>query len=152
MLITASAFGGFAACNYTDGECWYYGEGSENAGAAVGQGGGVLVPTGPTGSYGDAPPKEPQYAKDPPPACNEEEDEATELGEVHCGTLSSVECMMLCMENGVVCPGAMKHKLRDEMGKLYKCCGCHGKQQCWFIYENGDKCVFRPGGVLVCGV
>lgn len=49
-----------------------------------------------------------------------------------------------------MCPGAMKHKLRDEMGKLFKCCGCQGKQQCWFIYGNGKTCVLKPGGVFLC--
>jgi hypothetical protein len=81
-LIAAIAFGWFAACNYTEGECWYYGEGSENAGAGVGQGGGVIVPNGPSGvgSYGDAPPKQPQDATDPKQKikCNSDEDEDTE--------------------------------------------------------------------------
>ena len=72
LLLSIAAIAlGFAACNYTDGDCWYYGEGSENAG--VGPGGGVTIPTGPAGvgGYGEAPPKEPQDASDPPPpVCN----------------------------------------------------------------------------------
>jgi hypothetical protein len=70
LLLIAAVTLGFAACNYTDGECWYYGEGSENAG--VGPGGGVIIPTGPTGvgGYGEAPPKQPQDAANPPPVCN----------------------------------------------------------------------------------
>jgi hypothetical protein len=71
MLIAAITLGGFAACNETVGECWYYGEGTENAG--VGPGGGVLIPTGPAGvgGYGEGPPKEPLDAtRPPPPECN----------------------------------------------------------------------------------
>jgi hypothetical protein len=68
MLFTAITVGGFAACNYTEGECWYYGEGSENA--AAGPGGGVSIPTGPAGvgGYGEGPPQPPPGA--PPPVCN----------------------------------------------------------------------------------
>jgi hypothetical protein len=40
VLSAAITLGGFAACNETVGECWYYGEGTENAGA--GPGGGVM--------------------------------------------------------------------------------------------------------------
>ena len=29
LLVAAIGFGGFAACNTTVGECWYYGEGTE---------------------------------------------------------------------------------------------------------------------------
>jgi hypothetical protein len=67
-LIAAITFGVFAACNYTEGECWYYGEGSENAGA--GPGGGVTNPTGPVGvgAYGEGPP--PPDSSMPPPECN----------------------------------------------------------------------------------
>jgi hypothetical protein len=36
VLVAASTFGAFAACNETVGECWYYGEGTENAAAGVG--------------------------------------------------------------------------------------------------------------------
>jgi hypothetical protein len=70
MLFTAITVGGFAACNYTEGECWYYGEGSENAGVGVGPGGGVIVPTGPAGvgGYGEGPP--PPDSSRPPPVCN----------------------------------------------------------------------------------
>jgi hypothetical protein len=73
LLLIAAIAVGFAACNYTDGECWYYGEGSENAGASVGPGGGVIIPTGPAGvgGYGDEPPKGPLDAPNPdPPVCN----------------------------------------------------------------------------------
>jgi hypothetical protein len=71
LLLIAVITVGFAACNYTDGECWYFGEGSENAGAGVGPGGGVSIPTGPgVGGYGEGPPKQPQDASNPPPVCN----------------------------------------------------------------------------------
>jgi len=71
-LIAATILGLFAACNYTDGECWYYGEGTENAGVGVGPGGGVIVPTGPAGvgGYGEGPPGPPPDGTTPPPECN----------------------------------------------------------------------------------
>ncbi len=88
VFVAAITVGGFAACNETVGECWYYGEGTENAAAGVGPGGGVIVPTGPAGvgGSGEGPPKQPQDAPGrPPPDCNEEEeDDAIELGERIC--------------------------------------------------------------------
>lgn len=86
LLSIAMITVGFTACNYTDGECWYYGEGTENAGAGVGvgPGGGVFIPTGPAGSgdYGDPPPKQPQDARDSSPKCNEDDEETQ--GIVNC--------------------------------------------------------------------
>lgn len=73
-LIAAIIFGGFAACNYSP-DCWYYGEGTENAGVGpgAGPGGGVIIPTGPAGAngFGDEPRRDSQDATDLPPAeCN----------------------------------------------------------------------------------
>jgi len=57
----------FAACNYTEGQCYYLGE--DGTGAGVGVGGGVIVTNG-AGGFGNVPP-EPQGADDlPPPDCN----------------------------------------------------------------------------------
>jgi hypothetical protein len=75
LLIAVITLGGFAACNYS-ADCWYYGEGSENAGAGpgAGPGGGIIIPTGPSGvgGYGDTPPDGPQ---EPKLKCNDDEDE-----------------------------------------------------------------------------
>jgi hypothetical protein len=121
LLLIAIFTVGFAACNYTDGECWYYGEGSENAGASVGvgPGGGVIVPTGPAGvgGFGDSPPKQPQDATNPaePPVCNivslspchdkcDEEDEAR-----------AIECAKIQDE-------AQRRACNDSSHEKYKSC------------------------------
>ena len=155
VVIAAITLGGFAACNETVGECWYYGEGTENAGA--GPGGGVMIPTGPAGvgGYGEGPPKEPQDATDrPPPDCNEEEDDATELGEVRCGKSTwGADCMIQCAKSGVNCPAGYPHTLTNELGLLIRCCSCPGDQKCVYIYNSGEKCALRPEtGVFLCGV
>ena len=155
LLVAATTAGVHAACNYTVGECWYYGEGSENAGA--GPGGGVILPTGPTGAggYGQAPPKQPQNAPDrPPPVCNDEEDDATELGELLCKREDwGAMCMMACATYGVSCPGGYPHNVTKELGQLYKCCNCKGDQRCWYIYNNGSTCVLRrETDTFMCGV
>jgi hypothetical protein len=63
--VAAVVLGSFAACNYTDGECFPREELYETSGA----GGGVIVPTG-VGGFG-AVPYETQDATDtPPPECN----------------------------------------------------------------------------------
>ena len=145
LLIAAIGFGGFAACNTTVGECWYYGEGTENAAAGVGPGGGVIVPTGPAGvgGSGDTPPPEPRDATGrPPPECNEdEEDDATELGELICLPQHwGAVCFGACEAYGVFCPAAVEHSVTRELGKLYKCCNCKGDKRCHFIFENGTTC------------
>jgi hypothetical protein len=148
LLIAAITLLWFTACNYTVGECWYRDQGSESAGAGAG---GPILPPMPTGGdrgFGAVPPREPQDAKDPPPACNEGEDDATELGEVHCGKIDwGVECMIRCAQEGVACPSHLHHPNKPEvgLGPLWKCCGCQGKQQCKYIYDNGDMCTYYRG-------
>jgi hypothetical protein len=156
LLIAAIPVGGFVACNETVGECWYYGEGSENTSA--GPGGGVIVPTGPAGvgGYGEAPPKEPQQDRDrPPPVCNEEEEEdETELGELVCKQENwGATCSLACKASDVFCAAWMVHTVTKELGKLYKCCNCKGDKRCWYTYDNGTKCVYKPEtGTTLCGV
>lgn len=73
LVGTAIALEGIAACNYTVGECYYLDEGNGGGSQAVTAGGGVIVPTGPSGAggFGDTPPKQPQDATTPdPPVCN----------------------------------------------------------------------------------
>ena len=144
VLAAAITVGGFAACNETVGECWYYGEGTENAAAGVGPGGGVIVPTGPAGvgGSGDTPPPEPRDATGrPPPECNEEEDDATELGELTCLPKAwGGPCQASCHRFGVWCPVAVEHSVTKELGKLYKCCNCKNDKRCHFIFENGTTC------------
>jgi hypothetical protein len=69
-LSAAIALIGITACNYTVGECWPVGEGGASA-AAVTAGGGVVIPTGPSGAggFGNQPPKRQEIK------CNSDEDE-----------------------------------------------------------------------------
>ena len=160
VLVAAITVGGFAACNETVGECWYYGEGTENAAAGVGPGGGVIVPTGPAGvgGSGDTPPPEPRDATGrPPPECNEEEEEndAIELGERVCGPTDwGATCSVACNEYGVFCPAMFEHTKTKAMGLLFKCCNCKGNKQCWYTnYDSFDVCLYRPEtGYHECGL
>jgi hypothetical protein len=74
LLIAGITLGGFTACNYTVGECYPRGQGSDNAGAVAGAGGSVVVPGG-VGGFGDAPPRQPQDATNPPFDCNSHDTE-----------------------------------------------------------------------------
>lgn len=143
----------FAACNYTDGECWYYGEGTENAGAGVGvgPGGGVFIPTGPAGSgdYGDPPPKEPQDATNPePPVCNivtlspchEDCDKEDEARAIECAKIQDEAQRRACIEGSY-----QKLKSCNE-----ECEKAASKSKCLKKWENCTnhadfkKCA-RPG-------
>jgi hypothetical protein len=128
----------WAACSRDVGECWLP---SEDGQGAVG--GGPIIPAG-AGGFGDVPP-EPQNADAPPPACEESEEEPDELGEVWCGPQSrGATCAALCAaEQGVVCPDGILHSVTKEAAWLYKCCGCKGKQQCWYITKEGRICTYQ---------
>jgi hypothetical protein len=173
MLSAAVLIGGFAACNYTDGECWYYGEGSENAGTGpgAGPGGGVIVPTGPSGSYGDTPPKEPQDGPDQPqdtepkPKCNsdeesdEESDAEPEFGKpanayIDCKKrgLSAGACSLTCGEAGAYCNAVHPHpkKSGQGTGQLVWCKNGSPTYVCNYDFPNGDSCAgtYTPLGTF----
>lgn len=81
-VLVVAAFLGFAACNYTEGQC-YRREDIEGSGTD-GVGGGPIVPG--WGGFGDAPP-EPQDATDPPPLdCNKTEQPDTGEGTTNSGS------------------------------------------------------------------
>lgn len=69
-----------AACNYTVGECWPVGQGGGRDGDSVVAGGGVILPTGPTGGggYGDEPPNGPQGGTESTLKCNSDDEDETE--------------------------------------------------------------------------
>lgn len=107
----------------------------------------------------DAPPQEDVRSRsfsEPASGCGNGpggDDGATTLSEVICGkTIWGAECMVLCAEEGVTCPPQQKHplKLDGGKGKLWKCCGCEGKKQCKYIYDNGDECTFYESGQRLC--
>ena len=128
----------WAACSRDVGECWLP---SEDGQGAVG--GGPIVPAG-AGGFGDVPP-DPQDADGPPPACDEPE-EPDELGEIWCGEQSrGAVCAGRCAaEQGVICPDGILHNVTKEAALLYKCCGCKGVQQCWYVTNDGRKCTYQP--------
>lgn len=109
LLLYATITVGFTSCNYTDGECWYYGEGSENAGVGVGPGGGVFIPTGPAGAggFGDTPPQPPQDTANQPPDCNivslspchEKCDEEDEARAVECAKIKDEIQRKACQDS-----------------------------------------------------
>jgi hypothetical protein len=56
-------------------------------------------------------------ATDPPPACNEGEDDAIALGEVHCGKIEwGIDCMIRCGKEGVACQPQKEHPNKPEVG------------------------------------
>lgn len=78
LVSTATALIGITASNYTVGECWPVGQGGGSGGQGVTADGGVIIPTGPSGSGDyDAPPKQPQDASDSSPKCNADDEEIT---------------------------------------------------------------------------
>jgi hypothetical protein len=79
FLIVGISITSMAACNYTVGECWPVGQGGGSS-EGVTAGGGVIIPTGPSGAggFGDEPPKQPQDS-DSSPKCNEDEEEAVAI-------------------------------------------------------------------------
>jgi hypothetical protein len=83
LLSAAIILMGITACNYTVGECWPVGQGGASS-EGVTAGGGIIIPTGPSGAggFGDQPPKQPQNAPDPKQEikCNSDEDEDAEEG------------------------------------------------------------------------
>jgi hypothetical protein len=107
-------------------------------------GGGSIVPAG-AGGFGDVPP-DPQDADRASPACDAPEEEPDELGEVWCGPQSrGAQCAALCVaEQGVICPDGILHSVTKDAAWLYKCCGCKGKQQCWYVTNDGRKCTYQP--------
>jgi hypothetical protein len=87
----------------------------------------------------------------PPPECNEEEDDATELGERVCKPDDwGGVCALVCKEYGVFCASIFEHRVTKKLGQLYKCCNCKGDKRCHYIYDDGKKCIYWPetGGVL----
>jgi len=101
----------FAACNYTDGECYRRDPGTENGGV----GGGVITTTG-VGAYGDVP-REPQDATDPAgvPACNADE-EAPAGAEVRCLVPGSDACVEQCAAAEAYCVHRAAHPYSPSSG------------------------------------
>jgi hypothetical protein len=160
VLVAATTVGGFAACNQTVGECWYYGEGTENAGAAVGPGGGVIIPTGPAGvgGYGDQPPEPPRDATSKP-KCNSDEDsdegsgegsnEEPEFGKpadqyIDCKKrgLSPDACSDVCLTAGAQCFGFALHPYKSvpDPGELIWCKNGLPSYVCQYKFSNGESC------------
>jgi hypothetical protein len=76
LLIVVVAIWTLAACNWTVGECWRRGEGSEGTGA--GPGDGSIVLSSGSGDFYAAPPDEPQYGAEPPLECNKRDESSEE--------------------------------------------------------------------------
>jgi hypothetical protein len=168
VVVAATTVGGFAACNQTVGECWYYGEGTENAGAAVGPGGGVIIPTGPAGvdGYGDQPPEPPRDATSKP-KCNSDEDsdedsdegsnEEPEFGKpadqyIDCRKrgLSAFACAEVCNTAGAYClPHAVHPKKSGQAaGELRWCKNGSPTYVCNYDFTNGDSCALTVTPII----
>lgn len=142
LLSAAIALTGIASCNYTVGECWPVGQGGGSGTESVAAGGGVILPTGPSGAggSGDQPPKEPQTT-DPEPEikCNsdEEEEEADKENhgdgsaephakdpQVKCAVPGSSACVAQCDAIGAYCVHHAEHPYKPPaIGDLYWCKG-----------------------------
>jgi hypothetical protein len=149
LLITAITLGGIAACNYTVGECYYRGEGGGSGTDSVAAGGGVILPTGPTGGggYGDEPPEQPQDALDPKPKCNSDEEPefgkpATQYIDCRKRGLSALQCAGVCGEAGAACGphAAHPYKSGQGSGQLIWCKNGSPSYVCDYAFPNGDSC------------
>lgn len=132
----------FAACNYTDGECFPVEQLYETSGA----GGGVIIPTG-VGGYGDVP-REPQDApQDPaPPECNQ-------MAEARCTVPGSTACVDQCAAIEAYCVHRAAHPYKSSagLGDLYWCKGGWPSYTCSYQYSNGDNCtLIYPVGKWYC--
>lgn len=80
MLSATITLIGITACNYTVGECWPVGQGGASSEGVTAGGGGIILPTGPSGAggFGDQPPKQPLDAPDPKQEIKCNSDEADE--------------------------------------------------------------------------
>ncbi|HZH99230.1 MAG TPA: hypothetical protein VEX38_09685 [Fimbriimonadaceae bacterium] len=170
VLVAATTVGGFAACNQTVGECWYYGEGTENAGASVGPGGGMIIPTGPAGvgGSGNEPPEpeSPQGGANSELKCNSDEEpdkeQPDEENVVSSDDNGSYEaglkvfclkadhgaiCSERCMNKGVGCVPLAVHPYKTDggIGKLYACNTLLLGFMCSYAYPNGDSCNYAHG-------
>jgi hypothetical protein len=145
--VTALTFG-FAACNYTDGECYPRDPGGENAGV----GGSVIIPTG-VGGYGDVPP-EPQDATgaSEPPVCNAGE-ETPAGAEVRCLVPGSETCVQQCHAIEAFCIHLATHPYSPSSGSgnLDWCKGGWPSYTCSYQFSNGDNCtLIYPLGKWFC--
>lgn len=147
------------ACNRTDGKCWYRGEGGDyGTGAGVGGSFGVAVGVGVGPGVGGDAYYSPQGAGDlerDEPICNDFDEPQIEPDKVIVCKKKAwgVDCMIACAEAGLSCPAGMKQRLKPEagMGLLWKCAGDTGKEECKYIYENGDECTwYRDQKLFLC--
>lgn len=160
FLIAAISLGWFSACNYTVGECWPRGEGGGSGSEAISAaGGGVILPTGPSGAggFGDEPPG-------PPPdselKCNSDEEPEPEFGTpanqyIDCRKrgLSAFACSQVCMAAGATnCNAIAGHpkKLGIATGQLVWCKNGSPTHVCNYDFPNGDSCAvtFTPLGAF----
>ena len=140
----------FAACNYTDGECFPVEQLYETSGA----GGGVIIPTG-VGGYGDVP-KQPQSAPPEPdgPICN---------------IVSGGPCDEKCQEEyntaSIACAkiedAASRRACQDQAHVVYKACedacdveasrSCKAKYQDCLDFAPFHPCMHDNGvGQTLC--
>jgi hypothetical protein len=157
LLLIAIITVGFAACNYTEGECWYYGEGSENAGASVGvgPGGGVIVPTGPAGvgGFGDTPPKQPQDAtnSDPPicnivslSPCHDKCDKEYEVRAIACGKIQDEAQRRACNDSSFEkykgCIQTCENTPKDTCQEKWELCANYAPWSCRKGPGSESKC------------
>jgi hypothetical protein len=137
----------FAACNYTDGECFPRDQLYETAGA----GGGVIVPTG-VGGYGDVP-KEPQGAPGtPPPVCNI-------VSGGPCDEKCQADYDAASLECGKIEDTAQRSACQDKAHASYKTCEekCEQtpKSTCDLKYQDCASigpygCLKRVGSQTLC--
>ena len=149
IVAIAIAVSCFAACNYTDGECWPVGQTNGNAGVGT----GPIVQSGAGGSNGDAPSQGTSGA-----ACNstpsDSDTETTPSSPdegsvpadnwIDCKGLDPIGCMMKCAELGVNCAGMRPHPNSPSVGpgRLISCKDGAPTRVCSYLYPNEDVCHF----------
>lgn len=154
IVAIAIAVSCFAACNYTDGECWPVGQTNGNAGVGT----GPIVQSGASGSNGDAPsqgtsgaacnstPESDDTNTTPSPASG---DAPVETGlKTFCSKPDhGAPCSNICMAKGLGCVAFAVHPYKPEggIGKLFSCNDLLIGFMCGFHYPNGDDCYYPYG-------
>lgn len=153
LIVTISiAVSCFAACNYTDGECWPVGQTNGNAGVGT----GPIVQSGAGSSNGDAPSQGTSGAAcNSTPSSSDTPSPPEEMGTyIRCRGLDPMTCEALCFDIGATCAGLKTHPYGSKggIGRLKQCESSPISHTCTYCYANGDVCTFlHPGGVPFCG-
>lgn len=138
-------FLGFAACNYTDGECYLRGQGYGSEGV----GGGVSGPIG-VGGFGETPPDPPNAVEAPDcnitsqSPCNEKCLADYESAALQCGQIQSSAQRQICQDDAHASYTSCRENCEQSANGA-----CDDKYQSC-INNGPTSCLKTSGGKTLC--